>query len=99
MLSRHERHALLVPWLQTLARLLRDDYKRSGELCLNLISVFLGLSHFAQFHALLVQASRVCNCSVAAMAGVPLLELGSSHMSTRLHAVMEGEDRTEHGPV
>lgn len=41
--------------VQTLARLLRDDYKKSSELCLNLVSVFFGLSHFAQLHPLLVQ--------------------------------------------
>jgi hypothetical protein len=51
--------------LQTLSRLLRDDFKRSTDLCINLVSVFFSLSHFAQFHPLLIQvglqrAVRAC---------------------------------------
>ncbi|GAB4815647.1 hypothetical protein N2152v2_002693 [Parachlorella kessleri] len=41
--------------LQTLSRLLRDDYKHSSELCLNLVCIFFSLSHFLQFHPILVQ--------------------------------------------
>lgn len=53
--SRSSLHKCVASSLQTLSRLLRDDYKKSGELCLNLVSVFFSLSHFAQFHPLLVQ--------------------------------------------
>ena len=44
-------HATLLP---TLARVLRDDGKRSVELCIAIQSVWLVLSNFSQFHQLLV---------------------------------------------
>ena len=44
-------HATLLP---TLARVLRDDGKRSVELCVGIQSVWLVLSNFSQFHQLLV---------------------------------------------
>ena len=45
-------HATLLP---TLARVLRDDGKRSVELCVGIQSVWLVLSNFSQFHQLLVE--------------------------------------------
>ena len=44
-------HATLLP---TLARVLRDDGKRSVELCIAIQSVWLVLSNFSQFHQLLI---------------------------------------------
>ena len=41
--------------LQTLARVLREDGKRSIDLCTNIISVFFSVSNFTQFHALIMQ--------------------------------------------
>lgn len=45
-------HATLLP---TLARVLRDDGKRSMELCIAIQSVWLVLSNFSQFHQLLIE--------------------------------------------
>ncbi len=45
-------HATLLP---TLARVLRDDGKRSVDLCVGIQSVWLVLSNFSQFHQLLVE--------------------------------------------
>ncbi|KAL3149688.1 Adenylyl-sulfate kinase (APS kinase) [Trebouxia sp. C0009 RCD-2024] len=45
-------HATLLP---TLARVLRDDGKRSVDLCMGIQSVWLVLSNFSQFHQLLVE--------------------------------------------
>ncbi len=39
----------------TLARVLRDDGKRSVDLCVGIQSVWLVLSNFSQFHQLLVE--------------------------------------------
>lgn len=41
--------------LQALARLLREDAKKSEELCISLLMVFFALSHLPSAHALLVQ--------------------------------------------
>lgn len=53
--------------LQALARVLREDYKKSRELCLNLLSVFLIMSHQVMCHPALVQVatSRRCMSSPA----------------------------------
>ena len=45
-------HATLLP---TLARVLRDDGKRSVDLCMGIQSVWLVLSNFSQFHQLLIE--------------------------------------------
>ena len=45
-------HATLLP---TLARVLRDDGKRSVDLCVGIQSVWLVLSNFSQFHQLLIE--------------------------------------------
>ena len=45
-------HATLLP---TLARVLRDDGKRSVDLCMGIQSVWLVLSNFSQFHRLLIE--------------------------------------------
>lgn len=45
-------HATLLP---TLARVLRDDGKRSVDLCIAIQSVWLVLSNFSQFHQLLIE--------------------------------------------
>ncbi|KAL0039405.1 hypothetical protein WJX79_006988 [Trebouxia sp. C0005] len=45
-------HATLLP---TLARVLRDDGKRSVDLCVGIQSMWLVLSNFSQFHQLLVE--------------------------------------------
>ena len=45
-------HATLLP---TLARVLRDDGKRSVDLCIGIQSVWLVLSNFSQFHQLLIE--------------------------------------------
>lgn len=44
--------------LQALARLLREDAKKSAELCISLLMVFFALSHLPSAHALLVQVGR-----------------------------------------
>ncbi|KAG2449627.1 hypothetical protein HYH02_005160 [Chlamydomonas schloesseri] len=41
--------------LQTLSRVLREDGKRSIDLCTNIISVFFSVSNFTQFHGLIMQ--------------------------------------------
>ncbi|KXZ50592.1 hypothetical protein GPECTOR_16g767 [Gonium pectorale] len=41
--------------LQTLARVLREEGKRSIDLCTNIISVFFSVSNFTQFHGLIMQ--------------------------------------------
>ncbi|GIL78094.1 hypothetical protein Vretimale_7500 [Volvox reticuliferus] len=41
--------------LQTLARVLREDGKRSIDLCTNIVSVFFSVSNFTQFHGLIMQ--------------------------------------------
>ena len=45
-------HATLLP---TLARVLRDDGKRSVDLCMGIQSIWLVLSNFSQFHQLLIE--------------------------------------------
>lgn len=40
--------------LQTLARLLREDGKRSIDLCINIVSVYFSVSNFSQFHHLIL---------------------------------------------
>lgn len=40
--------------LQTLGRLLREDGKRSIDLCINIVSVFFSVSNFSQFHHLIL---------------------------------------------
>lgn len=49
--------------LQTLARMLREDGKRSIDLCTNIISVYFSISNFSQFHGLIMQnqaRARAC---------------------------------------
>lgn len=41
--------------MQTLSRVLREDGKRSIDLCTNIISVFFSVSNFTQFHGLIMQ--------------------------------------------
>ncbi|GLC39950.1 Adenylyl-sulfate kinase (APS kinase), partial [Pleodorina starrii] len=41
--------------LQTLSRVLREDGKRSIDLCTNIVSVFFSVSNFTQFHGLIMQ--------------------------------------------
>ncbi|EFJ41855.1 hypothetical protein VOLCADRAFT_77409 [Volvox carteri f. nagariensis] len=41
--------------LQTLARVLREDGKRSIDLCTNIVSVFFSVSNFTQFHGVIMQ--------------------------------------------
>lgn len=36
--------------LQTLGRLMREEMKKSIDLCINIISVFFSISNFSQFH-------------------------------------------------
>ncbi len=53
--------------LQTLARVLREDGKRSIDLCTNIISVFFSVSNFTQFHSLIMQnqvTPRRCHSSM-----------------------------------
>lgn len=41
-------------WMQTLARLLREEMKRSIDLCINIVSVFFSVSNFSQFHQIIM---------------------------------------------
>ena len=41
--------------MQALSRVLREDGKRSIDLCTNIISVFFSLSNFSQFHPLIME--------------------------------------------
>lgn len=45
--------------LQTLARILREDMRRSIDLCINIVSVFFSISNFSQFHQLIMD-HQVC---------------------------------------
>uniref|UniRef100_A0A7S0RCX9 Kinesin-associated protein n=1 Tax=Chlamydomonas leiostraca TaxID=1034604 RepID=A0A7S0RCX9_9CHLO len=40
--------------LQTLARLMREEMKRSIDLCINIVSVFFSVSNFSQFHQVIM---------------------------------------------
>ncbi len=40
--------------LQTLARIMREDMKKSIDLCINIVSVFFSISNFSQFHQLIM---------------------------------------------
>jgi len=40
--------------LQTLARMMREEMKRSMYLCINIISVFFSISNFSQFHQIIM---------------------------------------------
>eukprot|EP00798_Chlamydomonas_sp_ICE-L_P013630 gene13630-19508_t len=40
--------------LQTMSRILREDMKRSIDLCINVISIFFAISNFSQFHGLIM---------------------------------------------
>lgn len=40
--------------LQTLARLMREEMKRSIDLCINIVSVFFSISNFSQFHQIIM---------------------------------------------
>mmetsp|Transcript_6170 Transcript_6170/g.13429 ORF Transcript_6170/g.13429 Transcript_6170/m.13429 type:complete len:806 (-) Transcript_6170:755-3172(-) len=40
--------------LQTLARLMREDMKKSIDLCINVVSVFFSISNFSQFHQIIM---------------------------------------------
>lgn len=40
--------------IQTLARMMREDMKRSIDLCINIVSVFFSISNFTQFHGLIM---------------------------------------------
>lgn len=42
-------------WRQALARVLREDGKRSIDLTTNIITVFFSLSNFSQFHPLIME--------------------------------------------
>lgn len=41
------------PGPQTLSRVLREDYKRSLDLCINIVSAFFSISNFSQLHQLI----------------------------------------------
>lgn len=40
--------------LQTLARLMREEMKKSIDLCVNIVSVFFSISNFSQFHQIIM---------------------------------------------
>jgi len=40
--------------VQTLARMMREDMKKSIDLCINVVSVFFSISNFSQFHPLVM---------------------------------------------
>jgi hypothetical protein len=50
--------------LQTLARIMREEMKRSIDLCINIISVFFSVSNFSQFHQLIMD-NQVCGLRLA----------------------------------
>ncbi len=39
---------------QTLARIMREEMKKSIDLCINIVSVFFSISNFSQFHQLIM---------------------------------------------
>jgi hypothetical protein len=49
-------HSIIMdtPLLQTLARLMREEMKRSIDLCINIVSVFFSISNFSQFHQIIM---------------------------------------------
>jgi hypothetical protein len=45
--------------VQTLARLLREDGRKSVDLATNIISVFFAFSNFSQFHQVILENQLV----------------------------------------
>eukprot|EP00201_Polytomella_parva_P001957 CAMPEP_0175087588 /NCGR_PEP_ID=MMETSP0052_2-20121109/29914_1 /TAXON_ID=51329 ORGANISM="Polytomella parva, Strain SAG 63-3" /NCGR_SAMPLE_ID=MMETSP0052_2 /ASSEMBLY_ACC=CAM_ASM_000194 /LENGTH=860 /DNA_ID=CAMNT_0016359951 /DNA_START=75 /DNA_END=2653 /DNA_ORIENTATION=- len=70
------RHETL---LGTLARMLREDGKRSIDLCTNIISVFFSISNFTQFHGL-IMANQI---------GALTMDLVDLEIKRTEHRVME----------
>ncbi|KAJ9509067.1 hypothetical protein QJQ45_001546 [Haematococcus lacustris] len=52
--------------LQTLARLMREEMKKSIDLCVNIVSVFFSISNFSQFHQIIMDNQASC-CMAAAV--------------------------------
>jgi tRNA A37 threonylcarbamoyladenosine dehydratase len=46
-------------YIQTLARMMREEMKRSMYLCINIVSVFFSISNFSQFHQTIMD-HQVC---------------------------------------
>ena len=40
--------------MQTLSRLMREEMKRSIDLCINIVSVYFSISNFTQFHPVIM---------------------------------------------
>jgi hypothetical protein len=82
-------HLFAPPVLQTLARIMREDMKKSIDLCINVVSVFFAVSNFSQLHQLImdnqvrVHAQMMCAlaCSLTC---VKQVQCGKQHMALAL---------------
>lgn len=48
--------------LSALARVLREDWRKSLELSTNIIYIFFCFSSYTQFHPVIIQYRVCCNC-------------------------------------